>query len=246
MIMTNADNRVLAEKFHDCFDVALAKTEAQKRKAFRIRYRVYCEEFKFLNESDYEDGLEKDEYDEFSPQCLITHKRSGIPAACVRLVPAFHKGKSIVLPYELLGSNVVDDEFSAEFGVKRDNLCEISRLAVDGAFRRRSGEAVTRFGEIDAMDIEHAEKRTFGLISVAAFLASAALGELNGYDTGVAMMEPFLPRLMERSGISFIKAGEEIDYHGARAPYFVSLDSVLETMNPDIKCFYQSIRQSLS
>jgi N-acyl amino acid synthase of PEP-CTERM/exosortase system len=166
-----------------------------------------------------------------------------MPAACVRIIPAVNDLSSddYLLPYELLGPDVLDKEFFSRFDVPRNTLCEISRLAVDGAFRRRSGEAATRFGEIDALDIEDMERRTFSLISVAAFLASAAMGDIYHLTNGFAMMEPFLPRLMDRSGIHFEKAGADIDYHGVRAPYFVQLSSVLNTMNVELREFYQSI-----
>ncbi|MAT52738.1 MAG: PEP-CTERM/exosortase system-associated acyltransferase [Porticoccaceae bacterium] len=238
------DNRTLAARFHEYFDIELATTPEKQAQVYKIRYRVYCEEFGFLPAEHYPDGLEKDEYDDFSHNCLITHKLSKMPAACVRLIPAVSEGRTdYPLPYELLGPDVLDRQFFERFDVPKETLCEISRLAVDGAFRRRSGEAATRFGEIDALHIEDVERRTFGLISVAAFLASAALGDLYHLTNGFAMMEPFLPRLMERSGIRFERAGVDIDYHGIRAPYFVQLGAVLDTMHADLKEFYQSIHK---
>lgn len=241
------ENDALASRFHEYFTIELARTQEQKEKAFRIRYRVYCEEFGFLPAEENPGGLESDEYDSYSHIALITHRRSDMPAACVRLVPGLNaSGDEYPLPYELLGPEVLDQEFHHRLEVPRGKVAEISRLAVDGAFRRRTGEGETRFGEIDALDIDSMEKRTFGLISVAAFLASCALGELNHFSTGFAMMEPFLPRLMSRSGIHFTKVGKEIDYHGLRAPYYVQLDSVLESMHPDLRVFYQSVHRSVS
>jgi len=241
------DNGVLASRFHEYFRIELARTPEQMDSAFRIRYRVYCEEFGFLSEEDHPEGLESDEYDSYSHMALITHRRSNMPAACVRLVPGVNaSGQPYPLPYELLGPDVLDQEFHYRLEAPREKVAEISRLAVDGAFRRRTGEAETRFGEIDALDIDSMEKRTFGLISVAAFLASCALGELNHFSTGFAMMEPFLPRLMSRSGIHFTKIGKDIDYHGLRAPYYVQLNSVLESMHPDLRVFYQSVYRSVS
>ncbi|MDO8863758.1 PEP-CTERM/exosortase system-associated acyltransferase [Haliea sp. E1-2-M8] len=241
------ENTVLASRFHEYFKIGLAQTQADLEKTYRIRYRVYCDEFSYLPAEDYPDGLESDEYDSFSSTCLITHRLTNMPAACVRLVPAINgSGSEYPLPYELLRPNVLDEDFHRQLDVPRDKIAEISRLAVDGAFRRRTGEAETRFGEIDALDIDSMEKRTFGLISVAAFLASCAMGELHKFSAGFAMMEPFLPRLMQRSGIHFTKVGTDIDYHGLRAPYYVELGSVLESMRPDLRLFYKSVYQAIS
>jgi N-acyl amino acid synthase of PEP-CTERM/exosortase system len=244
--MDHPDNRNLAERFHEYFSIELATTQAQRDAIFRIRYRVYCDEFKFLNAADHPDELESDKYDDYSHQALIIHKTSGMPAACVRVIPAVAPSGVSPLPYEKLGPDILDREFFEHFDVPSETLCEISRLAVDGAFRRRSGEAATRFGEIDALDIAQVEKRTFALIAVAAFLASAAVADLTDHSNGFAMMEPFLPRLMQRSGIHFEKAGLDVDYHGLRAPYFIKLQSFLETVNPDLRQFYQSIHDSIA
>jgi N-acyl amino acid synthase of PEP-CTERM/exosortase system len=244
--VSSDENRNLAEKFHEYFSVELATTQARKDDVFKIRYRVYCDEFNFLNADEHPDQLESDEYDEFSQLCLITHKSSGFPAACVRIVPAMFPSGSHPLPCEKLGPDTLDREFVEDLEVPRESLCEISRLAVDGAFRRRTGEAATRFGEIDAMDITHIEKRTFGLIAVAAFLSAASAADLSGHSSAFAMMEPFLPRLMQRSGIHFQKAGKDVDYHGLRAPYFIKLESFLESMHPDLRGFYESIHDSIS
>lgn len=243
--MVEEENKYLTERFHSYFKTQLAESEKQKEDVYRIRYRVYCDEFKFLKESDYEGELEKDAYDDHSPSLLITHRKTGMPAACVRLVLGFRDGQPQKMPFELLSENIIDQEVMESFGTSRQSTAEISRLAVDGAFRRRSGEAATRFGEIDALDIEQSERRTFGLISVAAFLGAAALGDMYGQKTGVAMMEPFLPRLMERSGIVFRQIGPEIDYHGKRAPYLIELESMLYSIGPGLGKFYQAIRAEL-
>lgn len=239
------DNRILAERFHEYFAVEFATTAEKKQRAYRLRYRVYCDEFKFLPEDDYPDELEWDSFDDGSYHCLITHKSSNFPAGTVRIVPAVTANGDWRMPFELLGPDILDTQFVSKFDGARDQVGEISRLAVDSAFRRRSGEAATRFGEIDALDLEHIERRTFNLIALAAFLASAAMGELFGLRYGFAMMEPFLPRLMKRSGIQFEKIGLDIDYHGIRAPYFIQLETMMTSMKPDLKIFYSTIFGSL-
>jgi N-acyl amino acid synthase of PEP-CTERM/exosortase system len=83
--------------------------------------------------------------------------------------------------------------------------------------------------------------RTFPVIAVACFLAGFAASELIGQTNLFAMMEPFLPRMLKRSGITIQSAGEPIDYHGIRAPYFTTKDQALEKLSPDLRYLYDSI-----
>ena len=69
----------------------------------------------------------------------------------------------------------------------------------------------------------------------------AALTELAGRTNVFAMMEPFLPRMLERSGIRFQRAGADTDYHGIRAPYFVRTQDAVANMRPELTELYQSI-----
>ncbi len=239
--MSEGNNRqavqsLLTESFHHYFSVALALTPEQKKAAFRIRYRVYCEEFHYEPVDRFPDQLETDEYDAHSLNCLITHRRSGMPC-----VFALGSENERPLPFERHIAESLDQSYIRNLHLPRDTICEVSRLAVDGAFRRRAGEQATRFGEVDAMDLSHPEKRTFGLIAVAAFLAATAVTDLSGRTNVFAVMEPFLPRLLKRSGILFHKVGEDVEYHGLRAPYFGQTRTTIAEMIPELKDFYLSI-----
>jgi len=78
--------------------------------------------------------LEYDEYDHDSLHCLIIHKSSDMPAACVRLVPAVSNNKqttSTQLPFEKYCTSIIDNDFIQQLDLVRNRQCEISRLAVD-------------------------------------------------------------------------------------------------------------------
>ena len=240
----DATRLTLAESFKKYFTVELVNSLAMKQKVYNIRYRVYCKEFEYEPVENCPDEMETDEYDERSLHCLITHKASNIPAACVRLVPASVQGHSIPLPFELNCGQSIDNNFINQLNLDRESECEISRLAVDGLFRKRSGEASSRFGNIN-YDFSKEERRTFLMLAVSAFLAATALTELSGKTNVFAMMEPFLPRLLKRSGILFQRAGKDIDYHGIRAPYFITTQSALDNMRPELLELYQWIHQQI-
>ena len=236
--MTNK-KPTLTSNFQDFFTVEVAQTKEQKSKVYGIRYWVYCDEFGYESVDKFPDHEEKDEYDDFSLHCLIMHKKSGLPAGCVRLVPAFDdKDRPTQLPLELHCKDSLDHEYIDSLNLDRRTVCEISRLAVDRFFRRRSGEELTRFGEVHGLDCSQQEQRTFSLIAIAAFLAATALTDISGKTNVFAMMEPFLPRMMKRSGIVFNKSGFDMDYRGIRAPYFIQTQSALDNMREDLKDLY--------
>lgn len=234
-----------ADAFDAYFSVDLATTAQARAQVFGIRYRVYCEEFGYEDRSAFPDQQEQDKYDPVSLHCLITHRASDTPAGCVRLVPATAPGLG-QLPLEEHCADSLDRELLDSLALDRGKMCEISRLAVDGMFRRRAGESMSRFGASKALDVSHQEERSFSLISVAAFLAATALTDLSGRHNVLAMMEPFLPRMLERSGIHFRRIGADVDYHGLRAPYLGrTYQDGLATMRPELKQMYQMIHARL-
>ena len=232
-------NMSIAESFSKYFSVELADTEEQKRQVYSVRYRVYCEEFQYEATDCFPDQLEYDEYDQYSKHCLIRHKQTGRPAGCVRLVPAINIKELTPLPLEKYCMESLDKNLIDNLMLEREQQCEISRLAVDVDFRRRTGETLTRFGEVNGLEFSPQEQRTFSLIAIACFLSATVLTEMENRTSVFAMMEPFLPRMMARSGINFQKVGRDMNYHGVRAPYFITTQSALTNMKADLRELYQ-------
>lgn len=236
----------MTESFSRYFSVSLAETPGQKKDVYKIRYRVYCEEFKYESLDEFPDQLEFDEYDAISRHCLITHNETGVPAGCVRLVPALGPAEESPLPFEKHCGDSLDSRLIDSMRLDRKTVCEISRLAVDGRFRRRTGEGLTRYGEMSSLDLSLQEQRACSLIAVAGFFSGNVLTEMENRGNMFAMMEPFLPRLLKRSGIFFERVGKDIDYHGIRAPYFCTSQSVLDNMYQDeVREFYHWLRENI-
>ena len=233
----------LVEDFQRYFDLDLATTPEQREQVYRVRYRVYCEEFHYESVEAFPDQLEHDEFDDCSSHCLVTHKATGMPAGCARLVLPDEQS---LMPIEKFCASAIDEKILRAYDGKRNTICEFSRLGVDGAFRRRAGERASRFGEIAALDFSKREERTFSMIAVATILSGFAMSELLGRPNCFAMMEPFLPRLLSRSGIVVHRAGEEIEYHGQRCPYFFETAETLENMANELKGFYAVIRDNFA
>lgn len=241
----NYNNLSLSENFHRYFDIKLASTDDLLKKAQRVRYRVYCEELAYEPVESFPDKYEKDKYDPQSLHILITHKTTGRSAGCIRLVKSVHQGISL-LPLEKNFGDALDPEFTSRMDLERHTMCEISRLAIDPLFRRRHGEAFSRLGDSHAIDITEHEHRCFSLIGEALFIAAATLTELSGRNNIFALMEPYLARLLNRSGIYFMRIGQSVEHHGRRAPYYVTTESILDNLKPSLLDFYGSLRDNLA
>jgi N-acyl amino acid synthase of PEP-CTERM/exosortase system len=229
----------LVADFQKYFDLQLAMTPAQLENVYRIRYRVYCEEFHYEPVESFPDKLERDGFDANSRHCLVVHKATGMPAGCARLVLVDEQS---LLPMEKYCASAIDQKVIRAFDGNRHTICEFSRLGVDGAFRRRPGEGESRFGEISALDCSKREQRTFSLIAVATILSAFAMSELIERPNCFAMMEPFLPRLLRRSGIVVHPAGREIEYHGTRSPFGFETRATVGAMAEEFRDFYAVIR----
>jgi N-acyl amino acid synthase of PEP-CTERM/exosortase system len=234
----------LSDKFLQYFDIHFAASSEAKSRVFGVRYRVYCEEFGYEPAEEFPDHQEKDDFDANSLHALVIHKSSGLAAGCVRLVQPQKLASNDLLPFEKNCRESLDAQVMERLALDRATICEISRLAVDGAFRRRPGEQRTRFGEVDALDCTQQERRTFSVIAVACFLAATAMIDLTGRNNVFAMMEPFLPRLLRRAGLEFTRIGRDIDYHGLRAPYYINTPQDLIT--PDLRGLYSDIYKVIS
>lgn len=243
-IDTSLSAFTLTQSFRRYFRVEFALTQAQKRKVYSMRYNVYCKEFGYEPIDQFPDELEYDAYDEYSFHCLIIHRKTGAAAACVRIVPAISNNHDDQLPFERFCIDNLDTKLVDEWNFKRQTVCEVSRLVVDGAFRKHSGELSIRFGKVITQISQH-EQQTFKKINEAVVLASIALTELTGRTNVYAMMGKLLPRLLKRSGICFQRIGEDIDHHGIRAPYFITTHSALDKLRPELLELYQWIKKEI-
>jgi N-acyl amino acid synthase of PEP-CTERM/exosortase system len=221
------------------FEMSLAQTDEQKQAVYRVRYNVYCEEFGYEDAEAFKDGFETDAFDEQSIHCLVTHKPTGTPAGCVRLVTVDADTK---MPMEQHCADALDAEFFRHMKNRRGYMAEISRLAVDGQFRRRRGEQESRFGNTSTLHFAAREQRTFSLIAVSLFLAASAVADLLRRTDCFAIMEPFLPVILKRTGVSVQRIGSDFDYKGTRAPYYLNIDEAVRSAPDELRLCYEVVR----
>ncbi|NQY86733.1 MAG: PEP-CTERM/exosortase system-associated acyltransferase [Colwellia sp.] len=229
----------IAEHFTQFLQPQVATTPALRKEVFKIRHNVYCEELSFENVKD--DGQEKDEFDEHSIFSLIKHKPSNTYTSCVRIV----KTKSLeqLLPIEKFCLESITNEELHPMRFNRNEICEISRLAVKADFRRRKTDKFkgSGTGVIQENNYSETELRCFPFIAIGLYMAAATMAMNTGIRHVYVMMEPRLARSMKFVGIHFVQLGEPIDYHGIRAPYYINAEMFMSKLSPGFKNLYQAI-----
>ena len=239
-----ASEMSLVDHFQGFFEVMRADTPALREKAFRIRYDVYCREFGYEKEEDCPGGMEQDEYDEHSAHCLIMHRPSGQGAGCIRVVSPPGDMAAPIPMERFCGHSLNHPELHPGL-LPRDNLAEVSRLAVHTQFRRRKGESESPIGMAIAETITDEQRRTFPLLGLALFCAGTSLMGGMQREHAFVMMERRLARMLQSSGFPFVQVGEAMEYHGPRAAYHVTVQAVLDSMRPEIRELHDFVHESL-
>ncbi|WP_018141242.1 PEP-CTERM/exosortase system-associated acyltransferase [Thioalkalivibrio sp. ALJ7] len=218
------DEEPITQAFHRYFDLSQPQFPDEVEPAFRLRYEVYCREFGFEREEDCPNGLESDGYDSRSWHCLMHHRSSGASAGCVRIVPT-SATSGAMLPMEEHCRDSFWDVPERPDRLDRESICEVSRLAVHGLFRRRQGEHQTPLGDVRSLEIPPNHVRTFPILALSLFMSATAMATIHEKEHAFAMMEPALARILRRSGLPATQIGELQDYHGQRAAFHIHRDT---------------------
>lgn len=238
---------ILFSSFTDDFTFKLATTEAEKKRIFKLRHAVYCQEIGYHPPIKNEDNTEYDSHDSHSIHCLIEHDQSGLAAGCLRLVLPAPKteGPGKRLPLQEFGEENLPHETLHPAKLPYDSICEISRFAIARAFRHKAINHETLNEENSSYQFTESERKTFPLIVIALFLATYSLVGLMKKRHVFAMMEPRLPRLLSMSGFKFTKVGKPIEMHGKRNAFYIDHTKAEQEMHEDLMPFYLHIRKEL-
>ena len=114
------------KNFYNHFFFYTTEQESELKELFKIRYRVYCEEYNYISKENTKNGLEKDEWDSHSTHFIIRDEEKEI-AATVRMI--LNSDDS----FPLLGNFKIDVDTSS---VNLSKAAEISRLIVTKKYRR--------------------------------------------------------------------------------------------------------------
>lgn len=236
----------LVSPYREYFAITMADTEELRKEVYRLRYDVYCRELQWEDSDRFPDGQERDEYDDASRHCLLIHKRTGMYAGTVRVVMTH--GPALQPPIPLIGhcqSQLFDGPFRPD-RLPLGSFGEISRLALRGEFRRRSGEEASADGQSEHLfEWTQNERRRFPHIALGLYLGASAVGLADGASGVYAMMEPRLARHLRFAGIHFEQVGEPIRFRGLRAPYFISRKALFRHLSRPLRKLLFAIADDL-
>jgi N-acyl amino acid synthase of PEP-CTERM/exosortase system len=234
----------ISKHFSEYLSPVVAFAPALQVESFKIRHNVYCDELKF--EDKRQNCMEEDAFDKQSTHCLIQHIPSGNFAGTVRIVRS--KDETELLPIEKYCSSSIDDEKVHPNDFPRHEICEISRLAVPEQFRKRAADRFvgSATGVINENVYSERELRCFPFIAVGLYLTAASVCLRQDIKHCFVMMEPRLARSLRFVGISFEKVGPVVEYHGQRAPYYISRELLMNGLTPGFKKMLNSIDKKIS
>jgi N-acyl amino acid synthase of PEP-CTERM/exosortase system len=199
----------------------------------KLRFEVYCDECKFLDKTDYENGEETDHFDERAIHIAAQNLQGGV-VGTIRLVLASTRQ---AFPFEEHCS--IHPEFSFP---PREESGEISRLIVKKSYRRRAGDSlqgVTKeFQETGSAKTIAPTKILSGknrrsnspLIMLGMYREMYRYSRQTGIRYWYAAMEKSLARLLDRMGFHFVPVGPETDYYGPVTTYMVDLRELEATL----------------
>lgn len=193
----------------------------------KLRFEVYCKECKYLEENEFDDGREVDEYEGRSIH-VAAHSLGGELVGTVRLILA-KEGERY--PFEDHCAVFPDFVFPP-----REECGEVSRLIVKKSFRRRPGDS------LQGVSKEFQEKGHAGVIAPAEkpkgdkkrgspspqimlgmYRELFRYSRKNGINYWYAAMEKGLAGLLDRMGFHFVPVGPEMDYYGPVTSYIGDL-----------------------
>ncbi len=237
----------LHKHFRTYFQVVPAVTDELIREAQMIRHDVYCAELGW--EPIQMEGLEKDRYDDRSLHCLLRAVKSQRYIGCVRLVLPDTTSMSGMLPLEETCGDKLDSGYPDLDKMKRQEVAEVSRLAIISDYRRRKHE-IGRPVSIVEEDFKLSGRRRFPYIPVGLYIGMLHLAAYHGIKQLYILTEPMLAIHFSRLGGNLQPIGQAIEHRGKRKPYVLDVDEVLNKshfmLRPLIKVIKKDVLNQLS
>lgn len=199
---------------------------------FRLRYKVYVEEWGFERSEDHPGGMERDPYDDHSVHFVVRRRGEEGVIGTVRMILNSDRG------FPIEQHCTLERDLSV---MNRNGFGEISRLAISKDYRRRATDVV--YQDRDPLTPElfrqmySGQRRLENDIVLGLYRCICMESIERGNEYLLAVMARGLVTLLRRVGIVFDAIGPEQNYHGLRAPYLGRVETMLEELsrrNPDL------------
>lgn len=202
------------------------RTDPRIDEVYRLRYKVYCDEWGFEAPEDHPGEVEVDEFDCNSSHFAVIRQDNDEMIGTTRIIFWSRLG------FPLEGHVVLDS--GAMDGIERSKIGEVSRLAVSKDYRRRYVDKVMfEFREYDEEyeNYTSAERRKVDQ-EIVLNLYSCIYRECADKKLThlIAVMADGLYLLLKRIGIIFKKIGPSVDYHGPRTPYICCIEETMQNV----------------
>lgn len=232
--------------------IKVTRDDPLMQEIYRLRFKVYCDEWGFEKPEDHPTGLEVDEYDEHSVHFAAIAKRDRHMVGTVRIILDSHLG----FPHQ---HHCIVDQGEQKRIVDKSppsrpaRMGEISRLAVSKDYRRRTLDNLLYEDQIhekveelirekEARDaqagivVERRRQADMAIVMGLYTCLTTESRELQLTHWYVATVRALIV-LLKRIGFQFEPIGPEIDYHGLRRPYLGYLRETLKGV-PDLYRLY--------
>ncbi|MCC5451111.1 PEP-CTERM/exosortase system-associated acyltransferase [Rheinheimera sp. UJ51] len=241
--LASKDAKNISEHFSHYLQPTIANSHALREEVYRLRHQVYCEELQFEQTNSVHQ--EKDDFDEHAIHCFVRHLSSKQLAGTVRLI--YSRQPEELLPIEKYCAHAITDKHIFPGRFAREEICEISRLAVPAAFRKRAVDnfAGAATGAIDHTTFSATELRCFPYIAICLYMSAAAMSYKTKRYYGFVMMEPRLAKSLSYVGIKFHQLGDAVEYHGLRAAYFIDSRELRKTLSGGYQSLLKSVEHEL-
>ena len=205
--------------FDENFEVILANTESARRIHYQLRYQVYCLEEGFEDHRDFNDGEEKDDWDEHSVHFLVRSKTTREWVATMRLVPSMHNG----LPLEEV---CTIDAIAAPENLGKSAV-EVSRLCILNTYRHAKSHAHNASKPypqiVAANDNSPVKKLKYrSEIVMGLMRAAAAYCREHKISHWYFLSTPAFARMMNILNFQWIELGPACNHRGKRKPYLIN------------------------
>jgi N-acyl amino acid synthase of PEP-CTERM/exosortase system len=233
------------QHYQKYFYAVHANTPELKTLAYKLRYKVYAEEYGddvFKTGNDLK--IETDEYDDEACHCLLFHKPTDTPIGYIRLVPYNERSKR-QLPLEHICHNSFDDNLISLAELRTHKTGEISRMAIESSFRRRAYDVSFQLRD-KSSSVTNNRRMKINYLPLCIALMGILSSQEAQLSYSVALMEPKLAKLLKMFGIHLRKIGDIVEFHGQRAPFIHYPQAAHDHLRTEFRELFALIKEELN